>query len=375
MNRRLLPLAAAGLIAVGAIGDHVLNLGQKDPGAAAATATTTRNSGIQAATAPVSVSASTSTSIDAAIQNAYAVASRSVVYVSNVGIGSGSGIIYDSKGDILTNNHVVDQATKITVTLNDGRVIPATLVGTDRTDDLAVIRIHTSGLTPARFAAAGTYHVAQTVLAIGSPVGLKQSVSSGLISGLHRVEQEPSGAYLPDALQTSAAINPGNSGGALVTLDGAVVGIPTLVQTSTTSGTATQNIGFAVPSERAVLVAKQIIATGKVEHTGRAFLGIAPTDSSGGQSSSPFGIGQDPNGSAPTVAGALVSHVSSNGPAGKAGIQQGDVITSVNGLTVNNAQDLLTVLAQKKPGNTISLKLNRNGSTISVTVRLAELPA
>jgi S1-C subfamily serine protease len=291
--------------------------------------------------------------------------------VVSAGVGSGSGIIYDSRGDIVTNHHVVTGATSLTVTLNNGKTYAAHVVGSDAADDLAVIKINASGLTPARFASAGGYQVAETVLAVGSPLGLQQSVSSGLISGLHRVEQEGNGAYIANAIQTSAAINPGNSGGALVDLNGTVVGMPTLVQTSTQTGTSVEGIGFAIPSERITFIANQIIAHGKVEHTGRAFLGIVPTDSQG-QSGFSFGFGQQQQGSVP---GALVARVGSSTPAGKAGIQQGDVITSANGHPVTDAQSLLTVLAQEKPGDTIALKVNRNDQTLSVNVKLGELPA
>jgi S1-C subfamily serine protease len=289
-----------------------------------------------------------------------------VVYILSQGVGSGSGIIYDTNGDIVTNDHVVDGATKLTVTLNNGNSYDATIVGTDTSDDLAVIRIHASGLTAAHFASAGSYSVAQTVLAIGSPLGLKQSVTSGLISGLHRVEQEPNGTYLSDAIQTSAAINPGNSGGALVTLSGTVVGIPTLEQTSSTDGTSTQDIGFAIPSERVVLIANQLIANGKVTHTGRPYLGISPTDASSA-TSRPFG-------GTSVTSGALVSGLSSGGPAAKAGVQVGDVITEINGAAVTDAQDLLIVLAAEKPGDTVTLGLDRNGSSLSIQVQLGELP-
>lgn len=371
MKRRLLFFLVIPLVALGALGDHILNQTLNKPVAAAVTPipvqTVANNAAALETTGNTAISP-----IDQATEHAYAVASPSVVYVESVGVGSGSGVIYDSAGDIITNNHVVSGASQLRVTLNSGQTVPATLVGVDKVDDLAVIRINATGVTAARFASAGSYHLAQTVLSIGSPLGLKQSVTSGLISGLGRVEQEPGGAYLPNAIQTSAPINPGNSGGALVTLDGTVVGVPTLVQSSSPNGTATQNIGFAIPSERVVSVANQIIATGKVQHTGRAYLGLAPTDST---NQSPFGTnGFSPDPSTPSVAGALVSRISPNGPAGRAGIQQGDVITSVEGHSVATAEDLLTTLAHKKPGDTIALKLNRNGSTVSVSVRLRRTP-
>lgn len=366
MKRRFLPIFAVLFIALGVVVDRVLSAGTASPATAAPAATT-------AAPDPILTSASMS-ALDQATVQAYAIASPSVVYVVSQGVGSGSGVIYDANGDIVTNNHVVAGATRLTVTLNNGKTYKATLVGTDQADDLAVIRIHASGLTPAHFAAAGGYQIAQTVLAIGSPLGLKQSVTSGLISGLNRVEQEPNGAYIANAVQTSAPINPGNSGGALVTLGGAVVGIPTLEQTSAQDGTSAQDIGFAVPSQRVTLIANQIIASGKVTHTGRAFLGIAPTDAANQGGSSFFGgIGSGPP--APTTSGALVSQVAPNGPAARAGIQPGDIITSANGTPVTDAQDLLTVLAGEKPGSRITLKVDRNGTTNTIQIQLGELPA
>lgn len=362
MKSRLTPLIAVLLLVIGAAGDHLLTMG------------THHSTVASASPATAVVAAPAAATIDQATQNAYAIASPSVVYVANPGIGSGSGIIYNSQGDIVTNDHVVSGGTKFRVTLHNGQTYPAKLVGTDKADDLAVIKINAPGLVPAHFASSRSYQVAAMVLAIGSPLGLQDSVTSGLISGLQRVEQEPNGAYLPNSIQTSAPINPGNSGGALVTLDGTVIGMPTLEQVSSQNGSSAQNIGFAIPSSRIVFIAKQIVATGKVEHTGRPYLGIAPTDPSQAAASSPFGTfgGQIvPN----TTPGAYIAQVAANGPAGRAGVRQGDVITSVDGTSISDAQGLLTVLAQKKPGDTVSLTLNRNGKTLTLKVRLGELPA
>ncbi len=249
MNLRLIALIAICLLAVGVMGDRLLIPSLADPSSAAAATTT-------------STFSSATTAVDRATVNAYATASRSVVYIVSASLGTGSGVIYDARGDIVTNNHVIEGASSISVTLSDGRTYSATVVGTDATNDLAVIRIHASNLTPARFAAAGAYSVGQQVLAIGNPLGLQQSVTSGLISGLRRSEQEPNGSYLSGLLQTSAAINPGNSGGALVSLNGTVVGMPTLEQTSTSDGTSAQQIGFAIASDQVVSIANRIIASG-----------------------------------------------------------------------------------------------------------------
>jgi S1-C subfamily serine protease len=385
MKRRFVALLAVGLIALGAIGDRVLSLSTgQSPAVVAKTtaashaantapASNTTLSNHTAATTAATTANATSTSLDQLTEHAYAAASPSVVYIESVGTGTGSGVIYDTNGDIVTNAHVVDGASTLNVTLSDGRKFAAQLVGMDRADDLAVIRIHASGLKPATFARANSYQIAQTVLAIGSPLGLKQSVTSGLISGLGRVEQEPNGSYLPDSIQTSAPINPGNSGGALVTLNGVVVGMPTLEQTSSQGGQAAQNVGFAIPSARITALASQIISTGKVQHTGRAYLGISPTDPSAGYTS-PFGGFGSPGGSTQNTPGAVVQQVTASGPAGKAGVQQGDTITAVNGTSISDAQGLLTILAQKKPGDTVSLRIDRGGSTLTIQVRLGELP-
>lgn len=370
MKARLIALLAVCLVALGAVGDHLLSAGMNQSSPAVAASTSTTSSSFRFTSAP----ASSANSFDQATEHAYAVVSPSIVYIVSQGVGSGSGVIYDSQGDIVTNNHVISGASSLSVTLSNGKTYTAHVVGTDAADDLAVLKINASGLTPAQFASAGSYQVAQNVLAVGSPLGLKQSVTSGLISGLHRVEQEPNGAYLSDAIQTSAPINPGNSGGALVTLDGTVVGMPTLQQTGTQNGSSAQDIGFAIPSERITLIANQIITSGKVTHTGRPYLGIAPSDTSG-QSDSPFFGGGGFGPSTTTTSGAVVQTLAPNGPAAQAGVQQGDVITAINGTTVTDAQDLLTYLATQKPGNTVTLKLDRNGSSTTVQVHLGELPA
>ncbi len=364
MRKIATSVAAAALIATGVIGDRALGPAPTD----AATQV--------AATTAVVTTTTTGTAVDTATEQAFATASRSVVYVDNVGVGSGSGVIYDTTGDIVTNAHVVASAQSLRVTLATGKSYAARLVGTDTADDLAIVHINASGLPAARFASSGTFSVAQTVLAIGNPLGLKQSVTSGLISALDRTVQEGNGAYLPNAIQTSAPINPGNSGGALVTLNGAVVGIPTLEATDpqNNNGGAAQGISFAVPSTRVTYIAHQLISTGRVAHTGRAYLGVAATDPQAqgqGQGQGYFGNGGGTT--MPMVVGAVVNNAS--GPAAAAGVQQGDVITAFNGQAITGEDDLLTALAHQKPGDTVTLTLNRNGSTVTARVHLGELAA
>jgi S1-C subfamily serine protease len=359
MARVASSLAAAALIVAGGAADHFIS------------SASTSSSAVSANSVQPASSAS---SLDAATEHAFAIASPSVVYVENVGVGSGSGVIYDSRGDIVTNAHVVDQAQKITVTLSTGKTYTAKLLGTDVADDLAVLHINASNTPAAHFAGSAQFQVARTVLAIGSPLGYQQSVTSGLISALNRTVQEGNGAYLPNALQTSATINHGNSGGALVTLDGTVIGIPTLeaVDPQNNNGGAAQGIGFAVPSTRVTYIAHQIITTGKVEHTGRAYLGGSFTDASQ-QASSQFSFGF--GGGQQLPAGAIVQQVVSGGPLDRAGVQQGDVITKANGATITSESDLLVALAHAKPGSIMTLTIDRQGSTITAKVHLGELPA
>ena len=370
MKQQVGPIAAAILIATGVLGDHVVGMALNNSSANAAT--------IAQSPAPAKAAqATTATEIDSVVQHAFAQASPSVVFIDNVGVGSGSGVIYDSHGNIVTNAHVVQGAQSLRVTLKSGNTLTAHLVGIDTVDDLAIIHVNATGLPAAHFASAGTFSVAQTVLAIGSPLGLQQTVTSGLISALNRTVQESGGAYLPNAIQTSAPINPGNSGGALVALDGSVVGIPTLEASDPqyNNGGAAQGIGFAVPSTRVTFVAHQLITTGHVAHTGRAYLGVGAVDASSAQAN-PFGNGGFGNGSGTaTLDGALVQQVAAGSPAERAGLQQGDVITAANGRQITGESDLLDALANSKPGATLTLTINRNGSSQTVSAQLGELSA
>jgi S1-C subfamily serine protease len=346
----------------------------------AATKKTTSPSGkTTASSKPATASSANTAAVDAAVvdtatEHAFAVAGPSVVYVNNVGVGSGSGVIYDAAGDIVTNEHVVANATQLSVTLSNGKTYSARLLGTDTADDLAVIRINATGTTAAHFVTTGNYTVASMVLAVGSPLGLQLSVTSGVISAINRTVQEPNGAYLPNAIQTSAPINPGNSGGALVNLSGAVVGIPTLEATDpqNNAGGAAQGIGFAIPSTRVLYIVHQIIATGKVAHTGRAYLGVAATDAT---QAGIQGLGGFTPGASTPISGALVQTVAPGSPADTAGLQPGDVITKINSTPITDQSDLLVALANLKPGQKITITVSRQGATLTLHATLGELSA
>jgi S1-C subfamily serine protease len=269
--------------------------------------------------------------------------------------GLGSGIIYDAQGDIVTNNHVVAGATAIVVVTSTGKQYPATLVGTFAPDDLAVVRIQATGLTPATFANSSSLQVGDIDMAIGNPLGLQSSVTEGIVSAFRVAMPEGNGVTLPSVIQTTAAINPGNSGGALVNLKQQVVGIPTLAATDPQlGGGAAPGIGFAIPSNTVTLIANQLIQTGTVANSGRAALG-AQFANTGGH-------------------GALVSSVVSGGPAALAGIMAGDTVTAVNGIAVTGLQAVADTLITLKPGQQVTVDLvHSDSTTATVTVTLGEL--
>ena len=280
-----------------------------------------------------------------------------------LGSGVGSGVIIRSDGYILTNNHVVDSATRVTVRLGttDYR---ATVVGTDPSSDLAVIKVPRTGLVAASLGSATELKVGQTVLAIGSPFGLDKTVTSGIISALHRsdLQQGASGgvtAYT-DLIQTDAAINPGNSGGALADLTGSVVGINALIESPSGQLGAGQSagIGFAIPIDFAKSVADQIIAGKKVTHP---FLGVSAVDVT------PAFAQQ--NGLSVT-SGALVQSVSPGSPAAAAGIRAGDIITRIASTDVTSAADVFTAVRGSAVGTRIAIEIVRNGANVTVHATL-----
>ena len=282
--------------------------------------------------------------------------------------GLGSGVVYDTAGHIVTNAHVVGAATSFQVLLaGSASPLPARLTGSYPPDDLAVIQVTGAAhLVPARFADSSKLQVGDIVLAMGNPLGLASSVTDGIISAVGRTVSEAQeagspGATLPDVIQTSAAINPGNSGGALADLAGQVVGIPTLAATDQQlGGGAAPGIGFAIPSNIVTDIAAQLIKTGHVTNSHRAALGVRVQTVTG------------PDGQ---PAGAGIAAVTPGGPAAKAGLQPGDVITAVNGTATPDTETLAAVLAGLQPGQQASLNVTKaDGSTATVHVTLGQLP-
>jgi S1-C subfamily serine protease len=295
---------------------------------------------------------------------------QSVVQINVVtkqGSGLGSGTIIDNRGYIVTNEHVVAGATQIQVELYDGLTVPAQLTGEYPPEDLAVIKI-----TPPPHMAVATIgdssqlKVAEYVMAIGNPLGITQTVTSGIVSALGRTIPVGPGVELIDAIQTDAAINPGNSGGALVDLQGELIGVPTLTIINPTFNSPASGVGFAVPSNRVKFIVPQLIATGHVTHTGRASLGVGvvTVDAS---------VAAQNN--LPVDHGVLIASVTPNGPAATAGLKAGDVILQIDSTAVTDVQSLGDALLSKSPGDTVAVTINRGGQQMTVNVTLVELPA
>ena len=265
--------------------------------------------------------------------------------------GVGSGVIYSPDGYILTNSHVASEAKELTVTMNDGQEYPATLVGADADRDIAVIKIEATDLNPAEFTFLEEVKVGELAIAVGSPFGLQETVTVGVISAIGR-DIPVSYERLPmiDLIQTDAAINPGNSGGALVNSAGQVLGINTMIFSP--SG-ANAGIGFAIPSDIALNVADQIINNGGTE---LPYIGIQ--------------MGENTS----DIKGVLVEDTIDGYPAAEAGIKAGDIITAVDGVGVESSFELVALLLRYEPGDTVTVTINRDGQISDVNIVLAARP-
>jgi putative serine protease PepD len=293
--------------------------------------------------------------LQGAIVNVVQSVSPSVVQIQDQ-VGLGSGIVLDASGYIVTNNHVVTGEKSLTVTTSDGSRYPAKLVGTFPSDDLAVIKVSGANLKAATFGDSSQLEVGDLAIAIGNPLGLRSSVTDGIVSAFRQdISEGSNGVTLPSVIQTSAAINPGNSGGALVDIQGRVIGIPTLAATDPELGGSAPGIGFAIPGNLAKDIASQIVAHGKVVNYHRAYLGFHAGETSGN--------------------GLYVGSVSAGGPAADAGIDEGDVIVSVDGHPTSTMNALWSVLAQLKPGQQVSVVVkHQDGRKATSQVTLGTYP-
>jgi putative serine protease PepD len=262
----------------------------------------------------------------------------------------GTGFVLDGKGDIVTNEHVVDGATSVSVKFPRGATYRARVVGTDASTDLAVVRVDAPRrvLHPLSLGDSSTVEVGDGVVAIGAPFGLAGSVTSGIVSALHREIEAPNDFGIEGAIQTDAAINHGNSGGPLLNMRGQVIGVTAQIKSE--SG-GSDGVGFAIPSNTVRSVASQLIADGKADH---AYLGVQIRTGGGG---------------------AQIGSVVAGSAAARAGLRAQDVITAVNGQRVGSASALRELLGSKKPGDRISVTITRGGSKRTLSVTLGNRPS
>jgi S1-C subfamily serine protease len=274
--------------------------------------------------------------------------------------GQGSGFIIDTKGYILTNNHVVAKAQKITVTMANGERISATLVGRDPSSDLAVIKIPSRHVNVVAFLGdSDKIRVGQKAIAIGNPFGLSHTLTTGIVSALNRGIRTADGNQIEDLIQTDAAINPGNSGGPLLNSSGEVIGINTAIY-SLSGGY--QGIGFAIPINTARSIATQLITSGKVA---RPWLGITGITLSPGLSK---GLKLD------VKEGVLVVQIIPGSPAAQAGLRGGDIITGIDDHKVTGMKQMVRLIDKLKVGETMTLRILRDGQPMDLKVLLAERP-
>jgi putative serine protease PepD len=278
----------------------------------------------------------------------------------------GAGVVYNTSGDIVTDEHVVAGARSITVHFQNGESAKATLVGEDASTDTAVIHVDVapSQLHPLKFANSNDAQVGDPVVAIGSPFGLPETTTQGIVSQVGRAITAPNGFTITGAIQTDAAINPGNSGGPLLDAAGEVLGLADQIETNNTTvgGQASSSgVGFAVPSNTVVQEANGFISGHPVRHS---YVGVClNSDSTGGAQIAPTGAS---NCSSPIAPGS---------PAARAGLQPGDTIVAVNGKPITSTEQFITTVATYPPGRTITLTVKRDGSTRKIKLTLGTRPA
>jgi putative serine protease PepD len=348
-SKRNLAFAAAGAFSVLALGAGA-GAGLYASVAPASTTTVLRDVGSTGAIQNASDSTS-GISVPAVYQRTH----KGVVDITVTqpgGAAEGSGWVYDAKGDIVTNEHVVSGATSITVTLWNGKSFKAHLVGHDSSTDLAVVRISapSSLLTPLAVGNSDGAQVGDPVVAIGSPFGLSETVTSGIVSALGRSIDAPNNFTIPNAIQTDAPINHGNSGGPLLNASGQVIGVNAQIQSQ--SG-GSEGVGFAIPSNTVRSIVSQIVAGKTVAH---AYFGVQVRDSR-----SPLGAG--------------LAQVLPGTPAAKAGLKAGDVVVKLDGKTIESANDISSVIDGKKPGDTMKVTYVRNGKPAVATLTLTSRPS
>ncbi len=287
------------------------------------------------------------------VADIYARTQSAVAYV-DAGQGSGSGFLIDGQGHVVTNDHVVEAGSSYKVRFGEnGSELPAKLIGKDPSTDLAVLQVDASKI-PAethalQLASSSQLRPGDEAIAIGSPFGLSGTVTTGIISALDREIQSPNGFPISGVLQTDAAINPGNSGGPLLDAEGQVIGVNSQIASSSRQSSG---VGFAIAVDTVKQTVPQLIKGGDIQ---RAYLGVSSVEQ-------------------PGESGAVVAAISPQGPAAGTDLKPGDKILSIGGTTVNNPSDLSTAVLNRKPGEKVSLKVDRNGQERTIDVTLGQRP-
>ena len=326
-------------------------------GATVSTRGETPTASVSAGTAPASSGATTTAGVEDVASKVLPSVGQ-IAFTGAAGSGTGSGVVLSTDGVILTNNHVVAEAAdggSLTVTLQDGRTASATIVGRDPGADVAVIKAAgLDGLVPAQLGSSGSLKVGQQVVAVGSPLGLSGTVTTGIVSALNRPVVSGDGSGSPtsvlNAIQTDAAVNPGNSGGALVDMDGRLVGINSAIATLGAAQGAqggSIGLGFAIPIDQAARIADELQKTGTAS---RAVLGVATQDVQGG--------------------GAQLSQVAEGSAAAAAGLQVDDVVTALGDTRIASSQGLMATVRAQAPGSKVDVTYVRDGASATVTVTL-----
>ncbi len=348
-RRTLITVAAAGLLggAGGAALEHELD---GSPAAASSTP---------------AASVDTSTPASGRALSAGSIYERSkdaVAYVtarSAKGTGTGTGFVISSDGYVVTNDHVVDGASVVTVKVGDGKPSRAQVVGVDASSDLALLKVDTGGSKLATLKLGDSRRVAvgDNVFAIGNPYGLDRTLTTGVVSALQRTISSPNGYSISNVVQTDAALNPGNSGGPLLNAQGEVIGVNSQIETASRSADGStggnSGVGFAIPSATVSRVVEQLRATGKATH---AYLGVSLGDATNDR-------------------GATVGLVRPGGPADDAGLERGDVVTAAGGAPVETSSDLTSAVDAGKPGDELALTVTRGGAKQTVKVTLGTRPS
>jgi len=345
-------MTSAALIGAGAVA-AVSSLVQDDEqsGAAAPQVTVAEGAAPAAASDTGSVADIYRSASDAVVEITVSAAGETTPWGDRGAAQSqGSGFVYDGEGRVITNQHVVDGAESVSVRFADGTTYDAKVVGADPSTDIAVLAVDApeSALSPLELADSASVEVGEGVVAIGSPFGLEQTVTTGIVSALNRQITAPNNFAIDGAIQTDAAINKGNSGGPLLDLSGKVIGVNSQIESE--SG-GNDGVGFAVPSNTVERVARALIADGAVEY---AYLGVSTEDANGG---------------------AGIAEVRAGTPAAEAGLRNGDVVTRIDGENVVSADALRSSIAGRKPGDTVELTVRRDGSTRTLTVTLGSRPS